>query len=57
MIKFLGCVVEKHTKRQISRVFEIEAMSLYHACDLLEILSGITIDGVSNYADLCEMEE
>jgi hypothetical protein len=57
MIKFLGCVAEKHTKRQISRVFEIEAMSLYHACDLLEIMSGITIDGVSNYADLCEMEK
>lgn len=55
MIKFLGCVAEKHTKKQISRVFEFEAWSVYHACDMLQTLSGIVIDGYTNYADLCEM--
>jgi hypothetical protein len=57
MITYIACVAEKFTRKQISEVFEIEAYSVYHACDVLEQVSGITIDGVNNYADLCEMVE
>jgi hypothetical protein len=57
MIKFIGCVAEKFTKKQMSAVFEFYAFSYYHACDKLEEISGIAINGESNYADLCEIEE
>jgi len=57
MIKFIGCVAEKFTKKQLSDVFEISAFSLYHASDILEEMSGIKINGDTNYADLCEVEE
>jgi hypothetical protein len=57
MIKFIGCVAEKFTKKQISEVFEFEAFSVYHACDILEELAGIKINGSTNYADVCELGE
>ncbi len=57
MKRFIGCVAEKFTKKQISEVFEFDAYSAYHACDIVQHLSGVKIDGVKNYADICEIGE
>jgi hypothetical protein len=54
---WLGVVAQKFTKDPISEIFEFEANSIYHACDVLEELSGIKIDGVKNYADLVNLSE
>lgn len=49
--KYLACICEKRTRKMLSAIFEVEAENEYYLIDELELLTGLGIDGITNYID------
>jgi len=56
MIKtYLVCVCVKHTKIMLSPILVIEVPGEYYLANEVEKLTGIKVDGSTNYVDWCEV--
>ena len=53
MPDWLVCLAQKHTKKLLSEIYEVEAADIYQAASKLEEYLGRKIDGTSEYADCC----
>lgn len=54
---WLGCIAEKHTKKQLSEIVEVTAWSIYGAADAVQAALNFKVDGYNNYVDLVELED
>lgn len=56
MTEFLACVCVKLTKDMLSDIYHIMASNPYDACTKLQEISGIKIDGKTNYMDFVHLD-
>jgi len=55
-MKWVGLVAEKYTHTPLSDTFEVDADNIFAAANEIERLSGITVDGSTNFVDVIEIE-
>lgn len=55
MNKYLACICKRYGREMLTAIYEVETYSEYYLADELEKLTGIRVDGYTNYVDWCRL--